>query len=53
MVPSKFTLLDKKSHSMGIKTKPPIKHNSCFNCGGQETDMECGRAGIKQLGPSA
>lgn len=47
MLPSKFTLPNKKSHSVGIKTKPPIKYNSCFNCGGQETDMEYGRAGIK------
>lgn len=49
MLPSRFTLLNKKSHSMGIKTKPPIQHHSCFNCGGQETEMEFARAGLKQL----
>lgn len=52
MLPSRFTLLN-KSHSMGIKTKPPIQHHSCFNCGGQETEMEFGRAGLKQLWLSA
>lgn len=53
MLPSRFTLLNKKSLSVGIKTKPPIQHHSCFDCEGQETEMEFGRTGLKQLWLSA